>query len=301
MPECYTHSVVAFQAMARSAQVVSTPQAFIAGANGLHVFGYYKAWNKAKNAKLKNFAAKMMQEQTGDFLLHLVQNAQTPEQQSYTLGFVAHYATCCIMNPYISAMCKEGQPYSKANGRQWLSSSIDSMLALRDFKTKVPPLEVAIPLLVGDELAQISNFLHEAIWQVYQTDISTVEISDVFHDLRKVQKKLRRGKFSAVVMPIRHLRLYHWKSPSFFYSKLQPAPALKKMPEVWQNPYTGNSYNVTLDELLVQAAQGSSTCINACISYWLGKISVSELQRILGNKDYRTGCTIVLQNLQEQQ
>lgn len=297
MPECYTHSEVAFQAMTRSAQVVSMPQAFIAGANGLQVFGYYKAWNKAKNTKLKSFASRMAQEKTGEFLLQLVQNAQTPEQQSYTLGFVAHYATCCIMNPYISAMCKEGQPYSKANGKQWLMSSIDSMLAQRDFKTKTPPLALSVPLLVGDELAQISNFLHEAIKQVYDTDISTVEISDAFHDIRKVKEKLQCGKFSSIVMPLRHLHLFRWKSPGFFKSKQQPAPALKQLPAVWLNPYTQKSYNVTLDELLVQASQGSSTCINACIEYWLGKSDATKLGRILGNKDYRTGCSLALQEV----
>lgn len=295
MPECYTHSVIAFQAMARSAQVVSMPQGFMAGANGLQIFGYYKASNKAKNTKFKSIAARMAQEKTGDFLLYLVQNAQTPELQSYTLGFIAHYATCCIMNPYISAMCKEGQPYSMANGKQWLLSSIDSMLALRDFKTRIPPLELSVPLLVGDELAQISSFLHEAIKEVYGIDISIVELSDVFHDMRKVKKKLQCNKFSGIIMPIRHLQLYQWKSPGFFKSKQQPAPPLKQLPATWQNPYTEKSYNVTLDELLVQASQGSSTCINACIDYWLGKNDLIKLRRILGNKDYRTGSTIVLQ------
>lgn len=299
MPECYTHTVIAFQAMEYARQVVPCEKAFIAGANGFDIFKYYKPSNKKQNQVFQKLRKRLQTEKTGEFLKGIVSLATTPEQQSYVLGFVTYYAADCIMNPFIKAMCESEMPYHQKNGVLWLESSIDTWLAKKNINDTVAPLEDRISDLCGEELAQIVNLLRGCVLQVYGLDIPAVKFADSFHGALKVRKKLTSKRMGGKFLALKHLRLFPWKSMNYLKSLSQPAPELKTLPEIWQNPYSKVEYNVSLDALLKQAAQGASVCVQTTIQYWLGEISLVELEAVLGNNNYKTGLPIEIEQLVE--
>ncbi|MDL2325401.1 zinc dependent phospholipase C family protein [Ruminococcaceae bacterium OttesenSCG-928-A16] len=290
MPECYTHSHIAAQALVRSGQVVASHPAFLAGANGPGPLYMYKIWRRNPHPNLPALANKMQHEKTGAFLNALVHLAITPVQQSYALGFLTHYVADCILHPYVAAMCQTGAPYSMPNGHSWMESSLDSTLYHQSYKTYFVPLHAGTPVLITEDLAQVANLLREAISQVYERDIPTVALSDTFHDNLKVRGMLiskHGGKraLAALVEPLRFAK----KGKGFIRSHMQPAAPLKKLPTTWVNPYTGVSYNITTEEILTDAEAAAANCITAAMGYWLGNLDNEQLAQALGNNDYFTG------------
>ena len=108
MPEGYTHIRTA-RAAAKLAglSIVSDEAAFGCGANGPDMLFCYRVWRRAENRgeNLPLIGERLHNENTGAFLQSLIENAQTPSQRSYVLGFLAHYATDCTVHPYVVYLC----------------------------------------------------------------------------------------------------------------------------------------------------------------------------------------------------
>lgn len=290
MPDYYTHAYVASQALMRSGKVVASHPAFIAGANGPDSLYAYQTWKKKKTPDLPRLAKRLHQEKTGAFLAALAQLAITSVQQSYVLGFLTHYASDCIMHPYVRAMSESGAPYAGKQGASQLQASIDSHLYYQDYKTRLVPLHAGTPVLITDELAQVTNLLHDAIYQVYGTDVPVVALADAFHDNLTYRKFLisRYGVKKFFAPMLEHILLGK-KSKGKLRSRMQPAPPLKALPEKWKNPYTQEELDVTLDEMLVLSQQAGAACIMATMDYWLGVIEAKQLSDVIGDNNYYTG------------
>lgn len=290
MPECYTHGYVAAQALVRSAQVVASHPAFLAGANGPDPLVFYKFWHAKPQPNLLALAEKMHHEKTGEFLNTLVKLSITPVQQSYALGFLTHYASDCVLHPYFAAMCQRDGPYQRPNGERWLASSFDSALYYKNFKTHTVSLHAGTPVLVGEDLAQVANLLHEVILLVYEKDVPVVVLSDTFHDNLAVRRQLISKRSGRKVMAgLAERLIFSKKGKDWIRSRIQPAPPLKPLPETWTNPYTGQTHNITAEEVLVEAENAGAMCVTAAMDYWLGNIDAPQLEQILGNNDYFTG------------
>lgn len=293
MPDCYTHTFLATQALMRSGQIVASQPAFMAGANGPDPMYAYRFWRRQPAPDLPALAEKMHQQHTGLFLSTMIQQAMTPVQQSYTLGFLTHYAVDCVLNPYIEAMYKAGAPYCIKNGREWLRSALDSYLYHRNYRTRLIPPQAGVPVLITDELAQVSNLLRNTILRVYDVRLPAVALADTFHDNLKLHKlchsRFAVKKFlSPILQPIAVGNSKYIK----LRPKMQPGPPLKKMPSRWGNPYTGETREQTLDEVLMESQEAAAICVTAAMRFWLGKIDSSQLEIVLGNNSYFTGVPI---------
>ncbi len=289
MPDSYTHASIATQALLRGSQAVASLPCYLAGANGPDPFFYAQFWQKSPQPDLAALASRMHKERTGPFLGALLENAITPQQQSYTLGFLTHYATDCTLNPYISAMGDAGFFAGKA-ARAGFEASLDSALFYKNYRCHTVPLYASTPMLFTEDLGQVAALLHEALLVTYGLDIPTVVLSDAFHENAALRKRMispRGGRrlWARLSAPARlgHLRAQPW------LARFQPGQPLPHLPETWKNPYTGDEMHLTFDEVIVLAEETSAACVVSAMRYWLGEMDAEQLAGILGNNSYLTG------------
>lgn len=289
MPECYTHVHIATQALMRSGNTVASLPAFIAGANGPDPLFNFQLWKRRRKPNLPALAARMHHEKTGDFLLALIRGATTPAQQSYVLGFITHYTTDCTLYPYIAAMSAPSQPYKEHDGRYLLAASIDAELHYRHYKTRLVALNAGTPVLITDELAQVCHLLREAIDAVYGYDVSLLALADAFHDNRSIRRLLlsKTGAKRFLYRLAQPAKASKYGGP--LAARMQPAAPLRRLPQLWVNPYSGEEANLTFDEVLAVAEQTGAVCVTAAMHSWLGSLSDEKLAVILGSNDYYTG------------
>ena len=294
MPECYTHCHVATCALMRSGQMVASLPAFLAGANGPSPFTLYRPGKKQQTHDLPALAARLHHETPGLFLNNLVRLAVTPIQQSYALGYLSHYATDCVVHPYIDAMCAPGAPYHIRQGRGWMRISMDSALYFQNYRTRLVPLHVATPVLVTEELAQVTSLLQGTLRQTYGVELPLVELADIYHNLlpRRRGQISRYGvrKFLAGIVEFCR---YGSKGKGVLTSRMQPGPPLKPLPSAWRNPYTREEKNQTFDEIIMEAIEASAICISGAMRLWLGKITPEQMEIVLGDNDFYTGLPCV--------
>lgn len=290
MPECYTHVRVATKALMRCGFTVGSQQAFVAGANGPDPFYMYKKWAKRPSPDLPALAAQMHREKTCDFIVTLLQYAITPQQQSYALGYITHYITDCTLHPYICAMSKSGMPYAGKAGQAKMEAALDSSLYYLDYRSRTVPAEAGAPVLLGEELAQVTTLLHDVILHVYRQDVPALVLADTYHDNFVVHKFMR----SRTGLRKLWARLFagHYRdrrSQSGIWVRMQPARPLANLPVEWQHPYTNEALNATLDEILLLAEQTSTAAMVAAMRYWLEEISEETLRKIIQNNNCYTG------------
>ena len=289
MPECYTHSYIATQALMRSGLTVASRPAFMAGANGPDPLFMYQPWKKNRHPDLPALADKMHREKTGEFLEVLLHHAVTPVQQSFALGFLTHYTTDCTFFPYIEAINKLK---GLGKNQQKTEASLDSTLYYQDYKTYTVPLHAGTPVLITEDLAQVSSLLHETIKAVYNVDIPAVALADMYHDNLYVRRMLlaKPGPKRLLVklMQARGGGNYHRE----YSDRIQPAKPLVNLPEKWVNPYTKEEMNLTLAELLALAEQTGAVCMTAAMKFWLGELDDESLPQLFGNNNYYTGLPI---------
>ena len=291
MPECYTHCHVATRALMRSGQLVASHPAFLAGANGPAPFMLYRPDKKQENFDLPALGSRMHHEKTGLFLNNLVRLAITPIQQSYALGYLSHYAADCVLDPYIHAMCiPPAGPYSMLRGSAWMRLSMDSTLYYQSYRTYLVPLHVATPVLVTEELAQVTSLLQGVLRQTYDIQLPLVVLADVYHNLlaRRRGRISRYGvrKFFAGMGEV--IR-YGSKGRGKITSLMQPGRPLKPLPTAWSNPYTQEEKNKTFDEMIMEAIEAGAICISGAMRLWLAKITPEQLEVVLGDNDFHTG------------
>ncbi len=289
MPDSYTHASIALQALLCAKQGVASLPCYLAGAGGPDPLAFYQFWRRKRHPDLAALADRIHREHTGKFLSALLENSITPQQQSYTMGFLTHYATDCTLNPYISAMGDAGF-YQNKLGRIGFETALDSELFYRSYRSRTVPLYAATPMLLSDDLAQVAALLRESILATYGQDIPTVDLADAYHENVQMRKSMisPRGGRKAWLRLSAPLRVGHLRAAQLV-ARVQPGAPLPHLPENWKNPYLGEEMHLTFDEVLVLAEQTGAACILAAMRYWLGEIDEDKMARILGDNNYYTG------------
>lgn len=286
MPECYTHIQTATGALGRSGHTVASSSAFRAGATGFAPFYLYQLWKARPRPNLPALATRMRHEKTGGFLQTLVAYAATPTQQSYALGFLASYATDCIVNPYIAAMSATGAPYGMPDGKHILTAALDAELYYRDYKTRSIELHAAAPVLITEELAQVTCLLRQAIRQVYGKNVPLAALADAFHANYSVRRMLL-SPAGRVALKITNPTTHSAFGPLKY--RRQPGQPLLPLPLAWTDPFSGEKWEMTYPQLLTLAEQSGAVCITAAMRYWLGLLEETDLAEAFRNCDYDTG------------
>lgn len=298
MPEGYTHVRIALRAAERAGYTPQCSAAFAAGANGPDILFSYQIWLKktARNPDLPTLGNIMHKNHTGKFLTELLQNARTPVQQDYALGFLTHYAADTTVHPYVYACMAQGAPYHFKSGHGYLEIGLDSWLHQQDFGTAAVSAEHASPRLVGSARAESMELLRTAIAAVYGWDVPLLGLSDSLTLTRLVRQ----------ITPSRtplHLRriLFRLAEPllggkGFITGHCSPAVLRGtgendkvKLPRPWRDPFSGRLYDEDIPALLERAERTAAACIEAGQSFLQGKITCGELSVLLGSRNYLTG------------
>lgn len=290
MPDSYTHCHLATRALMRSGQVVSSHPAFMAGANGPDPLFHYQFYKRKKSPDLPGLAGRVHTESTGQFLNALIQLAVTPVQQSFALGYLTHYAADCILNPYIHAMTRKGMPYGMGKGKLHMRAALDSTLYYQNHRTYTVPLHAGTPILIGDDLAQVTALWHEVVRKVYGASVPVVAFADAYHDNTRFCKLLYTPRGAKrLAAPLLERVLLGSRGVGELRAQMQPAQPLRYLPAAWDNPYTGETLNQTLEEILNDAQEASAVCITGAMRFWMGKLTAEQLEQVLGNNSYYTG------------
>lgn len=288
MPDSFAHVTIANQALLRSGQLVANHPCFTAGANGPDPLYFWQFGRKRKNPDLPAIARRIHREKTGQFLNALLYLSLTPEQQSYTMGFLTHYSTDCTLNPFISGMGDKGM-FKGKKGRRAFETSIDSELFFRQYRQRAVPMFISTPQLIAEDMSQVATLLHDAIWAVYKEDIPVVALSDCFHEYAGLRKKitspskLNRG-ITRLLAP-----LQYGKQADDLVGRMQPGKPLLSLPQEWKNPYSTEDMHLTFDEVVALAESTGAALIVAAMGFWLGGINDDEISSIIGDNNYYTG------------
>lgn len=296
MPEAYTHLRCA-QAGAQLAQICpEDPEAFAAGANGPDIFFCYRCWLPAdrRGQDLPALATRLHRQNTGAFLMQLLDRASTPAQRSYAMGYLTHYAVDTVLHPYVAAVTAPGEVYGEPGGHSYMEGALDSFLHKRDTGDGAVYVRDCLPRITGARLAQLGVLLQDALRDIYGLEVTREALADTFHHTWYWR--------SMFVSRLRIKRGFFWLVEPFFGGRgritghMTPAhlkgidPAdHKKLPDIWENPFTRETVNRDLFELLEQSEQRSAAYLLTAQQYWRGAISREQLGLLLGSMNYETG------------
>lgn len=296
MPEGYTHIRIAERALALAELSAADPAAFGCGANGPNTLFFYQVWRSAseRSEDLPRIGSRMHHENTGALLLSLVENAKTPSQKSFVLGFLCHYAADCILHPYVNALTQEGGPYAMPGGHNYFEIGLESWLYKRDTGKGRVPVSACAPELSGAALAGVSALLQKAIRDSLSLEVSREALADAFWHTRRL-----RQLFSAPCA--RYLYGLFWLvEPAFggrgrITGHITPASLKgtregeRPLPFHWKDPLSGRVHEEGIEELLEKAEHRCAAYMLSARACWEGKLTPAALQKILGSVNYDTG------------
>lgn len=298
MPEGYTHSSIALKAAQAAGWNITSRAAFMAGANGPDMLFLYQAWRPEKQRKVNLCALgkRMHSERTGAFLKALSHYAATPAQQDYFLGFLTHYATDTVIHPYVEAITKCCAPYGGKTGHGKFEAALDSHLHQRATGKAAVPVDDICPQLTGVELAEVNAQLQCAIADTYGVEIPRSCLADAFEHTYA----LRRGFASQTPLRLRQkaFRIVECfiGGKGYITCHLTPQPlrgisakdANKgiRLPNVWQDPYTGETREENIYQLLEKAEMYSTLLIREATALYTGW---DLFWPLVGSKDYTWG------------
>ena len=188
MPEAYTHIRIARAALAQSGEHAPSTAAYEMGANGPDPLFAYRVLSAKRPWPLPELGGRMHDEQCGRFLRTMIFAASTPAQRSYALGFLAHYAADSVMHPYVAFQCGPQGQFNIPEGHGFCEVAMDSMFHEQDCGSPAVPAGTAAPGLPPQELAEVTQMLHDAVAQVYRMDIPHEALADSFHDFHALHR-----------------------------------------------------------------------------------------------------------------
>lgn len=296
MPEGYTHIRTARKAAELARMQIDHQKAFEAGANGPDILFSYRVWRTAQNRgeNLPLIGDRLHNENTGEFLKTILSSAKTPTERSYVLGFLCHYATDCVVHPYVVHVSGKGQLYGGPGGHGYFEIALDSFLHKQDTRSGAVGVNANTPKLCGAALAGAGALLQKGIAAALGIQVSREALADTFWHTRSMRRlfvsrlKLSYGVFW-LVEPL-------FGGRGFITGHVSPArlkgvspKAKKKLPTQWRHPFSGELMDKDVFALLEDAARLSAGYMLAADGYWKGEVSLKKLMGFLGSNSYLSG------------
>ena len=289
MPEGYTHVRTARKAAHAIHYKVRCPEAFAAGANGPDVFFSFEIWKRPRSRRfdLPALGSRMHEEATGAFLQSLLRHVKTGAQVEYTLGFLSHYAADTLLHPYVAAVCEPGGPYAGKGGHGYFEIALDSTLHAEDTGVSQVPADDVCPLPKGEDLAEITLLLQQALRETYGAEVSAECLADAFYYFNRVRRLftsrhgLRRGLFYVVET--------FFGGRGFLTGHVSPRALALNLPDDWTDPATGQQHHGGAFALLKQAERLSALYMTGALQHWMGVLPQTDMVKLLGSRDYGTG------------
>lgn len=289
MPEGYTHVRTAQHAAELAGYTTASPQAFATGANGPDILFVYQLWKpKARRTPdLPTLGNIMHRDKTGAFVLDLVQNAATPAQKDYALGFLTHYAADSTVHPYVYACMAQGAPYHCHGGHGYFEIALDSRLHESDTGDAAVPVAHCCPRMDDAALDEVIPLLAGAIEAAYGERYPEPALRDAFAQATFIRSLfVCRG-------PVKRglLRLAEplFGKPGTVMGHVTPARLRPGLPETWAHPFTGEEFTGGIPALLERAEQRCGLYLAAGRAYWAGSMTMQELSALLGSRSYLSG------------
>ncbi len=291
MPEAYTHIRIARGAQKVSDVKIEDQNAYEMGANGPDPFFCGGIFPHKSKVNMQKLSGTLHSEKCGLFLLCLLYGAKTPTQRSYALGFVMHYATDCVMHPYVNSQTLPDGQFNINAGHAFCESAMDSFFHELDFGTKNVEHNSTSPTLSAKQLAQISVLLKRAIWYTYKLDLPLTDITDSFNMFKtghKINVSPRGGK-KIVARIIDKVLGTNGALEGHMSPCKYPDGGFCK---TWVHPNTGKVINAGPHALCMQSVKLGSMYLKAAALVFTGKISQRQISTIIGNNSYNTGLPI---------
>jgi hypothetical protein len=296
MPEGYVHAKIALAAAEAAGWQVTSRPAFLAGANGPDMLYCFEGWKPAarRRMNLTELGYRLHAERTGAFLHALCDNAVTPVQRDYFLGFLCHYAVDTVIHPYVVAVTKCCPPYSGKSGHGRFEIALDSFVHKRDTGNAAVPVDDISPLLTGAPLAEVGAQLQKSIESVYGIEVKREYLADAFFDNHRL-----RGLF-ATRNPF--TRLAFWLAEPFvggrgtIFQHISPARLRGisrrdtrrgvALPTLWHDPFTGEAREEDIHMLLDKAQALATEYVTEATAPYTG---YDLFWPAVGSRDYVEG------------
>lgn len=296
MPEGYTHIRTATKAAQQAGLTIAHEAAFGCGANGPDILFSYRAWRKGENRgeNLPQIGNRLHNENTGLFLQTLLQNARTPSERSYVQGFLCHYATDCVLHPYVVFLSSEGQLYGKQGGHGYFEIALDSFLLKQDTGSGAVTVDANTPKLTGAALAEAGALLQKGIYTALGVRVSREALADTFWHTRRVRRlfvsrlKISYGLFY-LIEPLFGGRGVITGHVSPAHLKGSGKKDKQRPPAQWQHPFTNETMDENMFELLNTATKTSAAYLLAAEAYWSGNLSLRKTMQVIGSASYLSG------------
>lgn len=282
MPDAYTHTRIARAALTAARLRVPFENVYETGAQGPDPLLSAHAL-RGRKSDLPALARRMHTQDCGAFLVLLLQNAQTPAQRSYALGFLLHYAADTALHPYVLAQCAAGQPYEQPFGHGFCEAALDSFFCEADNGTRAVPLKDAAPGLQAGQLAEVCALLKKTVRSVYGQEVPALDFADAFHLFRLGHKhsgKRLLARTADVLLRKKGCLLSHTTPQK---------PPKDGFPKTWTHPETGEAQATGPHALCMQAVNKGADYLAVAGQLWQGKITPAQCWHKLGSNSYFTG------------
>lgn len=301
MAEFYAHERLAAQA----AQEHSLPPyvyahfpAYLVGANGPDPLFFHGLWRyRRRGFNFQKLGVRAHTSRCAQFLCALTEDARTPVQKAYVLGFFCHYALDQVFHPYVLWHCREGGEFSKPGGHGRLEEAVDSTLYLHDFpeaESLEPPIgRLGIFLIDPAAEREIDALLRGAVRSTFGgKEIAKGEFCRAFSHLRWAKRQLSRP--TPWKLALWHVLETLLRLDCVITSHCSPLalPACDYMNlthQLWFDPKAPEiQRRESVPELMELAKERAVQYMTCAQEVWEKRASLEELSALTGNRSYHS-------------
>ena len=297
MANYFTHLTFGEQVLAALPEALSGPirahwEAFSLGCLGPDpLFFYHPAWpNRCRREGVRMHAQSAL---PAFQRLALAVREGIPMAKSYAAGFLCHYATDCVLHPYVVMITQPDQLYGQPGGHGYFEIALDSYLHKQDTGRASVPVKDNTPKLSPFALNGAVTLLQTALQSTLGVSVSRQALTDTFAHTR-----LLRGQF---VSRLRIKYALFWLVEpiighrGFITGHITPARLKTKsgtiadLPAEWIHPFTKEPRRESVGDLLEEATRRSAAFLLAAQGYWEGKLTLPHVMELIGSNSYLSG------------